>query len=232
MSNPRCLLHLRDTKQTNVHTGTHDTLSVKRYQYSKRNCRGDEPAPQSPIQSKPWQTKAIDASNGRQRGAGERPLLLSLRQVDASIVSFACLLACLPCPSARRAMGSDNPPPPHSLCCFVPPLSALSPSPSPSPSPSHRVGVTEHRVRQGVDARGLAGPGGSADDDVWHVALLGDDLEAVKSLLVPHHLFVGVFLCVFVFTFLEGMAGAADGEVGGRVSLRFEEMYIKIEALC
>lgn len=53
---------------------------------------------------------------------------------------------------------------------------------------SHRVGVPEHRVREGVHAGGLASSRGTADDHVRHVALLGDYLQAVQRLLISYHL--------------------------------------------
>lgn len=63
---------------------------------------------------------------------------------------------------------------------------------------SHPIGITEHGVGQGVDARGLPRPGGAADDNVGHVALLGDDLEPVQCLLIADHLLLGFsrYICL------------------------------------
>lgn len=52
----------------------------------------------------------------------------------------------------------------------------------------YRVCISEHGVRQRMDARGLAGARRAADDEVGHVSLVGDNLEAIQSLLVAHHL--------------------------------------------
>ena len=52
----------------------------------------------------------------------------------------------------------------------------------------HRVGVPEHRMREGVDTRGLSRARRAADDHVRHVSLLGDNLQTVQRLLVSDHL--------------------------------------------